>query len=200
MIIKYTYDMSKINTEGLSENDSVKYLDTIEYILQAENKNLPKEFVCYRGNMYADDLTEVEQKHGSQLTYETVPLPRNTDETRSKSLVQRYCWQLKNEYITNSLLFPIFLRFKYIEKTRANSNDTLLFYPRQYASKIEIVDFDINFISNKNVLKKVELFKVWKDGDKFKHTPISGVNLSDNKASIQIQPDTTKYEAYYFRV
>lgn len=200
MTVKYTYDMSKIDFSILSPETFVGYTDTIEYTLNVENKKLPTEFICYRGNMYADDYIDIKQKHGSQVEYEKVPVPRYTDETKTSSIVQRYCWQLKNEYITRSRLLPISIKIKYHEKARANSNDTIILYPKQYAQKIEKINFEINFNCEKNIIERIELFKIWKDNKILKNTPITGINMLNNKATISLHPDSTKYEAYYFRV
>ena len=200
MTVEYTYDMRSVNTGILSHDTPICYSNTIECHLEAENRNIPKEYVIYRGNMKADDSVEIMQKHGSQAIYEAVSPPRYTDETRVDIVVQRYCWQLKRENITKGRSFPISFKFKYSEKSVANSNSTIVLYPKQYAKSIEVIDFKICFLCEKDILKRVELFKVWKDDKCFKHTPITGVTLSNNVASIVIEPDTLECEAYYFRL
>lgn len=201
MTIKYTYDMRNINVDTISQDDIINYYDTIEYDLRVRNKNIPKEFVCYRGNMKSyDDCIEIFQKHGNQIDYERVPCPRHTDETKNNVDIQKYSWQIKDENITKGKIFTHNFKFRYLEKATANSNDTIVFYPKQYAKEIETVEFQIEFLCDRNILKKVELFKVWKDGKQFKHTPVAGIDLRDNVAASKIQPDTSKHEAYYFRL
>lgn len=201
LAVKYTYDMSKINLSSISKNSVIKYTDIIEYSFLFKNENIPNEFVCYLGNMYTDnDMPEISQKHGIQEIYEAVPPPRYTDETYVSSIIQRYCWQLKKENITNSKQFPLSFKLKCQETTRENSSDTIIFYPKQYAKKIEKIKFDILFVCDKQILNKVQLFKVWKDGKEFKHTPISETSPINNTFSVAIESDSSKYEAYYFRV
>ncbi len=201
MSVNYTYDMSNINLEAIDENTQIQYLDTIEYCFQAENKKIPEEFVCYLGNMYEKNgFGEISQKHGVQKEYVAVPPPRYTDETRPDSVVQRYSWQLIRENFTKDILVPISFQLKCLETTKANCNDTIIIYPRQYAKKIEQIDFGITFLCNKKILKKVEVFKIQKDRNSFKHIPVSSIPASNNTAKIKIKLDSTKYEAYYFRV
>lgn len=201
MSIKYTYDMRKIDLGLIEENTQIQYLDTIEYCFQAENKKLPEEFVCYLGNMYArNSFAEIYQKHGIQTKYEAVPPPRYTDETRPDSIVQRYSWQLKKENFTKDISVPISFQLKCLETTKANSNDTIIIYPKQYAKKVEYINFEINFLCDKEILKKVELFKIQKVENKFKHIPVSIISVLNNTATTRIKLDSTKYEAYYFRV
>ncbi len=199
--IEYTYDMSNVETETLASTDKIYYTDTIEYQLNVENTNLPEEYICLLGNMYAkDDTVHIVQKHGAQKDYETVPAPRYTDDTKTDSIVQRYCWQLKKENINRSNTIPICFRLKYNETAKANSNDTIIIYPYQYARSIETIDFQLNFLCEKQILKRVELFKIRKSGKEFKHMPDSSIIKSGNSASVKIQLDSSKYEAYYFRV
>ena len=143
--------------------------------------------------------TKISQKHGSQSDYEAVPEPRYTDETETDTNVERYCWQLKKENMTGRSEFPISYRLKYVEQQRANSNDIIVIYPRQYAKRIEEIEFQVCFLCDKKILKDVAVYKVWKDQNNFKHTPISGVHIEHNTASIRIEPDTHKYEAYYVK-
>lgn len=199
--IKYTYNMQKIDLESLNKDTPIEYTDTIEYKLQVENVNLPKEYVFYSGNMYAknSDL-ELEQKHGVQACYDKVPNPRYMAETRSDSLVQRYCWQLKEENITRRGAPTIEFRLNCIEKTRANSRDTIIIYPQQLAKRVEKIVLNIDFMCNKNILKKIELYKIRMDGKGFKNIPISTLAIKNNAASVEIQVDSAKYEAYYAKV
>lgn len=151
--------------------------------------------------MYAkNSFAEIFQKHGIQTKYEAVPPPRYTDETRTDSIVQRYSWQLKKQNFTKDISVPISFQLKCLETTKANSNDTIVIYPKQYAKKIEQINFEIDFLCDKEILKKVELFKIQKDGNKFKHIPVSIISVSNNTATTKIKLDSTKYEAYYFRV
>lgn len=201
MNVKYTYDMSEVNLVPGDVNKKIEYLDKIEYSLNVERKKLPKEFCCYLGNMYSIDTNaKISQKHGTQKKYEVVPTPRYRDETYTDSIVQRYSWELRKENITNESTIPISFLLEYKEKARAQSNDTIIIYPRQYAKKIEKIKFEINFLGNAIALKKVELYKIHKDGKKFKQTPISVAPIKESTVEFEIKPESKKYEAYYFRV
>lgn len=201
LTVRYTYDMSELDFSSITKNSEINYTDVIEYDFTAENEKIPSEFVCYLGNMYAENCTsEISQKHGIQNEYELVPPPRYTDEIYVNSAIQKYSWQFKKENITKGNQFPFSFKLKCQEKTKENSSDTIIFYPKQYAKRLEKVKFDISFVSDKKILNKVQLFKVWKDGKDFKHTPISESLPVDNNFSVTIQPDSVKYEAYYFRI
>lgn len=201
MNVKYTYDMSEVTLVPSDVNKKIEYLDKIEYSLNAERKNLPKEFCCYLGNMYSIDTNaKISQKHGTQTEYEVVPTPRYRDETYTDSIVQRYSWELRNENIKNESTIPISFLLEYKEKARAQSNDTIIIYPRQYAKEIEKIKFEIKFLGNAIALKKVELYKIHKDGKKFKQTPISVAPIKESTVEFEIKPESKKYEAYYFRV
>lgn len=201
MNVKYTYDMSEVNLVPGDVNKKIEYLDKIEYTLNVVRKKLPKEFCCYLGNMYSIDTNaKISQKHGTQTEYEVVPTPRYRDETYTDSIVQRYSWELRKENITNESTIPISFLLEYKEKARAQSNDTIIIYPRQYAKEIEKIKFEIKFLGNAIALKKVELYKIHKDGKKFKQTPISVAPIKESTVEFEIKPESKKYEAYYFRV
>ncbi len=200
LLIKYTCDMSNVKLNGLKEDSVISYDDIVEYSFTVENKKIPEEFVCYLGNMYADDPVEISQKHGSQETFEIVPPPRYTDETRVASVVQRYSWQIKKDCVTHGKELPITFRMKYDGSGKPKEWCTFIFYPKQYARRIDNVTFEVDYICSKKVLQRVELFKVCKDNKVYKHIPISGVIMSENNAQISVHPDATQNEAYYLRV
>ena len=200
LTIKYTCDFQRVNLDGIEEDSPICYDDVVEYSYNIENKDIPEEFVCYMGNIYADGPIELSQKHGSQQVYELVPLPRFPGKPRAESVVQRYSWQLKREHITHNPIFPVSFRLKYHEKNIAKSSCTIVFYPKQHAELIDNVVFEVDFRCVKNVLQKVELFKVCSDGGKYKHIPISGVTISDNSAKISVHPGVEKMEVYYLKV
>lgn len=199
--INYTCDMTNIKLESLEKDTQINYLDTIEYCMNVKNKNLPKKFVCYIGNMNAKNgAKDIFQKYGIQDTYQKVPF-LDTDKTSSDSKVQRYCWELRKKNITQGSSVPICFKLTYHEKAKANTSATIILYPRQYAIKIEKITFKINLICGKEILKSVKLFKIQKNGEKFEHIPVSDIDISEpNTASIDIEPDSTEYEAYYFIV
>ncbi len=200
-VVKYKYDFSKISYQNLSQDSRIEYFDTIEYDIVAKNKNIPKEFAFHLGNEYAvDEKITIMQKHGGQTNYELVPPPRFENENYVNAAVQKYSWQIKRENITTSSTFPISFLFKYYESSRANSSDIIELYPKQYAKSIDTLTFEININCNKNVLADVKVYKVWRDKKTFKHTTISGVQISGNNAKIDIEPDCDKYEAYYLKV
>ena len=119
LCITYTCDLSKVNIEKLKEDTNIIYGDAVEYTFIVENKNLPEEFACYLGNMYADDPFEITQKHGNQQEYEFVPQPHCHDENRVASAVQRYSWQIQKENITHGKTLPISFRMKYESRGKA---------------------------------------------------------------------------------
>lgn len=200
-VVKYTYDFSKIDCGDLSPNSRIEYIDSIEYKITAKNKHIPQEFAFHLGNESAvDEKVKIMQKHGSQANYEEVPPPRYENDEYISASAQKYCWQIKQEHITNSNIFPIQFLIEYNENSKANSSDVIELYPKQYAKSINELIFQVDICCSKNVLADVKVFKVWKDKKTFKHTPISGVKKSNNTASITIEPNCDKYEAYYLKV
>lgn len=198
--IKYTCDMSKVHLSGLDKDTEITYEDIVEYSFVVENKDIPEEFVCYLGNMYANDPVEISQRHGCQSEYELVPVLHNPDEERVASTVRRYSWQIKKKCITHDLEFPISFRMKYEGHGKAKAWSTFVFYPKQYAKRIDQVNFVVDFLCVKKVLQKVELIKVCKVDNEYKHIPIPGVILSGNTAQIALNPNATKYEVYYLKI
>ncbi len=199
--ITYDYDFSKIDYSTLKPDSRIEYVDTIEYKIEAKNKDLPKEFAIHLGNEYSiDEKIKIMQKHGSQNKYEVVPPPLYKGEVYVRSGVRKYSWQIQQKYITNSKAFPLYFKLQCNESTRANSSDIIDVYPKQYAKKIDTLIFKVNINCNKKVLSDVKVFKIWKDKKTFKHTPISGVEINGNTAEIKIEPDCNKLEAYYLKL
>lgn len=200
MTIVHTSDMRNIDFSMFTNDTPIAYQGNIEYIMNVHNKKIPSEFSCYLGNMYADPTFQIEQKHGCQSKYEVVPPPAYSDDIRVASAIQRFCWQLKPEYITKAKTLPICFKYTHSGMTTINSDNTLVFYPRQYGKTINSISFKINYLCDRKILKRVDLFRIWKDGAVYRHTPISGVTISHNSAEITTVPTAEKCEAYYLRV
>lgn len=198
MNVKHVFDFSGIETASISPDEKIDYLASSEYLLTVENKHIPEEFSCYLGDMYSDPSFSIYQKHGYKTVYETVPAP-DAKHSMVSSAVTKYSWQLK-DYTAGSRTFPICFKLNQLGHTKIHSKKFIVFYPKQYGRRIDDVDFEISCICKENILKKVELHKIWKDKTGYKHTPISDITLSHNKATAKIAPDAKKYEAYYFSV
>lgn len=198
--IKYTWDMTNINFDSLEKDTYINYTDTIEYELNVQNKKLPKNFVCFLGNMASEDgASELSQKYGTMSEYQKVPTS-NIDKSNSKFKIQCYYWELEKRNIDKGNCVPICFKLKYPEKTKANAKTTILLYPRQYAKKIDNITFTIDLNCNKDILKKVELFKIHSNGEEFENIPVRNLEILHNTATYTIKPNSTEYEAYYFRV
>lgn len=205
MSINCTFDMSKVPRVGLKEDSEIAYDDTVEYIFKMENKNVPEEFACYLGNMYADrNSVELSQKHGAQEQYERVPpLPYSADDAQENLAIRRYSWKLNKECITYSAELPISFQIKHASVGKAKSESRIIFYPKQYARRIDEVIVNIRFICDCAALRKVELFKVGKDDWGYKHIHIAQreAKREENEIKgIKIYPDVTKNEVYYLKV
>ena len=200
--IKYIYDMSNIKNLN---NLKINYINIIEYNFICENNKIPNEFVCYYGNMHANNpLFKISQKHGIQNNYEAVPSPRYVDEKDEayiSSAIQKYRLHFKKENITKGKVFPFSFKLECKDKADRKAAGIIVFYPKQYAKTIEEVNFDILFKGkSKNILKKVQLFKICKEGNNFKTIPIYEFRPQNNEFSYKIEPDSSKYEVYYFQV
>lgn len=200
MKIEYICDLSDVDTAKVKADTLIDYRDIVEYTLTAENNDLPKEFVCYSVNAYAKDMVLLEQKHGIQTDYKRVPPSQPNEKISESATVQRHCWQLNRSCIADGTTVPISFRRTYTEKLPANSKSTTILYPIQYAKKIENISFQIRYKSHKTVLNQVNAYKIWKDGETFKQTPVPDVRIRGNKATIDIKPECTKYEAYYLEI
>lgn len=203
--INCTFDMSNVQLAGLKEDSEIAYDDTVEYIFKMENKNVPEEFACYLGNMYADrNFVELSQKHGTQEQYECVPpLPYSVDDAQENLAIRRYSWKLNRECITHGTELPISFRIKQGSAGKAKSESRIIFYPKQYAKRIDKVEVNIRFICNCAALKKLELFKVGRDARGYKHVPFAQINVKSGESEIngiKIYPDAAKNEVYYLKV
>lgn len=205
MSINCTFDMSNVSLAGLKEDSEISYDDTVEYIFKMENKNVPEEFACYLGNMYADrNPVELSQKHGTQEQYECVPpLPYSADDAQENLAIRRYSWKLNRECITHGTELPVSFQIKHGSVGKAKSESRIIFYPKQYAKRIDEVVVNIRFVCDCAALKKVELFKVGRDARGYKHVPIAQRNAKCGENEIKkmtIYPDATKNEVYYLKV
>ena len=201
MAVSYVCDMSSIDLSSITPTSRIKYNDYIEYSFDVENKKLPKQFFCYLGNLYSDTFFgKISQKHGIQSEYELIPTPRYTDETVTRSNVQKYVWQLKPDNFQCTPTVPINFKIDYAETSKANSNDTIILYPRQFAKKVERITFNFSFICSKRILKRVQVFRISQNNRKFSHIPIAELKINNNSAQTTIIPDSSKYEVYYFRI
>lgn len=200
MIIKHTYDFQNVNLSDITSESRITYPGSIEYHITAKNKLIPTEFSCYLGDMYADPTFTLSQKHGCQSVYENVPTPARTDDIRVASAITRFCWQLDKRNISHGKTLPISFKMTHSGSTTAKSDHTLVFYPKQYGKTIDKVTFKICFLCKKNVLKRADFFRIWRDGNSYKHTPVSSVVISDNIAEISFEPSDKGFEAYYFRL
>jgi hypothetical protein len=157
--------------------------------------------VFYSANAYADrGVLRLEQKHGTQSEYMYVPHKQENGKFNSKSMIERHSWQLDRSYIGRDAILPISFRRKYSEKLPANSNNTTILYPAQFAQKIEKIHFDICYVSDKKVLKRVCAYKIWKEGKEFKTTALPVPRFEGNKATFEIKPDCSKCETYYIDI
>ena len=197
--IKYIFDFSNIDLTHVSSDSNIEYKSIIEYTIKAKNENIPDRFVVYRGNMYSvDSRTELFQKHGAQENYLPVQPPKSNGKDMVKSAIQRYSWVIEKNYITKGNAFPISFLFHYKEKAKANDNDYIVFYPIQFAKRIGSLTFDIEFLCEKIILQKVWLYKLGEEKE-FIHEPIAGVKIERNHASITIEPNCSKVDAYYLK-
>lgn len=200
MTINHTYDFQNVNLSDITKESRITYPGNVEYHITAKNKLVPSEFACFLGDMYADPTFSLSQKHGCQSEYENVPTPARTDDIRVTSTVTRFSWQLDKRNISHGKTFPISFKLTHCGTTAANSDHTLVFYPKQYGKTIDKVTFKICFLCEKNVLKGAEFFRIWKDGNSYKHTPVSSVFISENMAEVSFEPCERGFEAYYFRI
>jgi len=201
--VKYTSDFSDIDTSKLTKDEFITYSDTIAYELQAENKNLPKKYVFYRGNMYSRGNPKIEQRSGDREGYEGVPHPEHRNATRVDSSVVCYEWFLQ-PYNTKYASFPISFKFQYEEKTRPSVYENIIIYPRQFAKRVDRINFEMEFtgIEGNEVIKQAELFQIFKGNNGFEYTTVQDLKFSENKVKtkIEIPIDAKEYEAYHIKI
>lgn len=200
LIVEHIYNFESANNQVLTRDSTVTYPGTIEYNITAQRKKIPDDYSCYLGDIYSTPSFSFYQKHGCQTDYQSVPVPEKGDDNCIKSTVTHFCWQLDKRNITHDRTFPISFKMNLSGKTKAIDDQTLVIYPRQYGKVVDKVTFRITFKFNKDIIVRAEFFKIWKEGHNYKHTSVSGVDISNNTAKISFYPNKQGYEAYYFRI
>ena len=199
LFVKHTYDMIKIDTSKTLKKIPLSYHKKIEHTLIVENKNLPDNYVYHYGITNSKNF-KISQKHGNQLEFEEVNL--NPYNNATNFAVVRSCeWPL---YPSFGSTFPMHFKLEWDTLDYIADYKNILLYPMQYATYIELINFEIVFESDKQLLKKVELFKILKrtDGFNYIHVPIpyTQSNPNMNTTKFTIPYDNKNDKAYHIKI
>lgn len=199
--ISYTIDMPS-DPMSVLPNQNIEYNDTVEVLLSCQNKSLPDNLKHYRGNEYASSgKEEIFVKYGTQTDYHPVNANANNTETHYKTDVKVFQWYLSPKNISHDKEFPVSLKMNYTESGKANWNDTIIFYPRQYGERVDEVELVLQLQHPQKVLTKFNAYRIWKDGNAYTRCEIPDVTIENNTAHVKFLPNNNKdeYEAFYFR-
>ena len=193
MSITYTNDMKNYNP--LDNNQ--RYNTTIEHELMVKNKNLPKSYGIYAGNIYADKAPIVRERHGNRTNYADVTEVKYHYQTA----IQNYSWALNNEYDKRKVSFPISFKFTFESIMPSNLATDIVIFPKKYAKQVDNINFHFNIIGREDIIiKEIRLYHIMKSEGKFELKRYSDIEKEGNKVTIPIPIRNEKYEAYYIQI
>lgn len=203
MEIEYEFDFSSLTDKMLSANSTINYQSTISYRLKCESQNLPESYTIFRGNMNSMGSPVLFQKHGSQESYREISCSTVEDLWQSSSSVNEYTWDLLSKSPSPGL-FPINFKFLYNQEAMAASDDYIIFYPSQFASKVDAASITLSFLSDHTVLQNAELFRIAIHTTPMPNTPfhssIEKKRATNNQITFHISPKSTTTEAFYIKL
>lgn len=203
MEIEYQFDFTKLADLELSANSTIKYHSTISYHIKCEPIKLPESYTIFRGNMNSMGSPVLLQKHGTQETYHEISCSTVEDLWQSSSSVNEYTWDLHSNAPTPGL-FPIDFKFLYHQESTAASEDYIIFYPSQFASKVDDASITLSFLSDHTVLKNAELFRIAMRTTHAPNTPfhssIEKKRATNNQITFHISPKSSTTEAFYIKL
>lgn len=200
----YEYDMTQIDLaeEEITASSDIKFDGRITFCTETVNRDLPKEYVRYMGNMYAEKLPPVYQRHGNQVKFEAVSYNEEEDKTEIGAGIRRYSWDLVQEDIGHEDTVDIDYFWDCKESGKARGGSTLILYPKHHGKKIEKIEIKVIFKSDRIVLKKFDLHRIRRSGkaQRYNNTPMKCLNNCGNEVSYSFVPDENGYEVYYVKL
>jgi hypothetical protein len=200
MSINCTCDMNNVDILKTPESEDIEYISTVEYNFEAEYKSLPSSIVWCSGHMRADSNPVVKYIYGNMKEPETIEYPKDGDKKRIHMDACLHEFPLDHDYIPENKPLSISLILEHRAKSKTASSNNVIFYPYQFASKIEKVNFNVKFRYTGNVMMEIESYEIKKEERGFKQNLIKLIpsdGIIDNKVSIPKHIGDTKHKAYY---
>jgi len=195
LTLNCTYDFHNIVRENVQSASEIEFCDTMEYQMEIENNDsIPETYTLYRGNTYSDGTSpEIWERLGNR-EYGEIPLDER------EKYVNKYKWPLPQSDIPRSGSFPLAFKFVYHEKNHADAKDVIIFYPIQFAEKIEKVRFNISIKHPTEVMEKADLYQIKRLAGGFDRMPLRKCKSEKNHVVFEIEPKCDICEAYYIEV
>lgn len=201
--MSFSADMTQWDKKNdLTEKSEISYEDTQTFEMDVLNSNLPERYFCYMINAYSDKPKEFIQWHGNHnANVQDVNVDRAINKTGVKSQIGIYDWELEKRFITHTDSIPINFRVKCDTKERASSTTIIIIYPRKYGAKIDNIEVNMCYISDRIRIKNVTAYHIGKKANRHFGLSSIPVNKQEKTANVEIsKPKCSKTDAYYVQV